>query len=285
VSQVVPYEEFLSAKAQLATTEGFLDVTIEDVHPILKPHQADAVVWAVRGGRRALFEAFGLGKTMQQLEICRLVLEKTGGGRGLIVCPLGVRQEFVRDGRLLGIEPTFIRSIDEASTDGIYLTNYETVRDGKLDPRDFTVISLDEAAVLRGFGGSKTFRELEDAAGTVTARDKQALLVPYFRTGVARSVTEPAGTVTSHDREALVLTDADIDDCLFRMLKWPELLRAQSMSTLPDGTAYRLTARRRDHRGKMRELSDELRVKMVGNAVSSYVAAMIGGAVAQVLLG
>jgi DNA modification methylase len=96
---------------------------------------------------------------MQQLEIERIVLERLGGGRGLIVCPLGVRQEFVRDARLLGLEPRFVRSEAEASSDGIYLTNYETVRERKLDPRAFDVVSLDEAAILRGFGGTKTFRE------------------------------------------------------------------------------------------------------------------------------
>lgn len=153
------YAEFLRAKAQLATTSGFLDVSADDVHPILKPHQRDVVAWAVRGGRRALFESFGLGKTLQQLEIERLVLERLGGGRGLIICPLGIRQEFVRDARLLGLKPQFVRSEDEATSDGIYLTNYEPVREGKLDPRAFDVVSLDEAAVLRGFGGTKTFRE------------------------------------------------------------------------------------------------------------------------------
>jgi DNA modification methylase len=155
----VSYEEFLASKAQIATSAGFLDVSADDVNPILKPHQRDAVAWAVRGGRRALFESFGLGKTLQQLEILRLVLERLGGGRGLIICPLGVRQEFIRDARLIGLEPRFVRSDDECQGDGIYLTNYESVRDGKLDPRPFDVVSLDEAAVLRGFGGTKTFRE------------------------------------------------------------------------------------------------------------------------------
>jgi len=78
-------------------------------------------------------------------------------------CPLGVRQEFARDAvEILGWKtpPKFIRRIEEASDSGIYLTNYETIRDGKMDPADFIAISLDEAAVLRGFGGSKTFREL-----------------------------------------------------------------------------------------------------------------------------
>ncbi len=154
------YREFLAAKAQLAPVTGF-EVDPADVHPILKLHQRDAVVWATRGGRRALFEAFGLGKTIQELEIERLTLKKLGGGRGLIFCPLGVRQEFTRDAaQLVGLDVSYIRTEAAAKTDGIYLTNYETVRDGKLDPRKFDVISLDEAAILRGFGGTKTFREL-----------------------------------------------------------------------------------------------------------------------------
>ncbi len=153
------YTEFLAAKAQLATASG-LEVDPGEVHPALLAHQRDVVCWAVRRGRAALFESFGLGKTVQQLEILRLILAKLGGGRGLIVCPLGVRQEFARDARLLGLEVSFVRHTAEASAGGIYLTNYESVRDGRLDPRGFQVVSLDEAAVLRGFGGTKTFREL-----------------------------------------------------------------------------------------------------------------------------
>ena len=116
------YQEFLAAKAQLAPASG-LQVDPAQVHPALLPHQRDAVVWAVRRGRAALFESFGLGKTIQQLEILRLILAKLGGGRGLVVCPLGVRQEFTRDARLLGLEPRFIRSDAEASAEGIYLVD------------------------------------------------------------------------------------------------------------------------------------------------------------------
>lgn len=126
-------------------------------------------------------------------------------------------------------------------------------------------------------------RDLGDAAGTVTGRDKQSLLVPYYGTGVAHDTREPAGIVTSKDRHALVITDADVDACLFRMLQWHELLRAQQMHQHGDGRPYELTARRRDARGRMRELSNEQRVKMIGNAVSSPVAAMLGAAVAEIL--
>src|SRR5262249_41659919 len=112
---------------------------------------------AIRGGRRALFEWFGLGKTVQQLELMRLVLAHKGG-RGLIVCPLGVRQEFTRDAALIGVEPSFVRRTSELAGDGLYLTNYESIRDGRLAPDAFDAVSLDEAAVLRSFG-SKTYQE------------------------------------------------------------------------------------------------------------------------------
>jgi DNA (cytosine-5)-methyltransferase 1 len=122
-------------------------------------------------------------------------------------------------------------------------------------------------------------RDLDDACGTLTARDKQSLLVPYYSTGVARPVGEPLGTVTTIDREALfVPTDAEIDDCLFRMLQWHELLRAQAPHDHLDGRPYQLTARTKDARGRYRELSNEKRVKMIGNMVSAPVATMLGAA-------
>lgn len=138
--------------------EGF-QVGLEEINPLLKPHQRDIALWMIRGGKRACFASFGLGKTFIQLEVVRLICKKAGG-MGLIVLPLGVRQEFARDANKLGIKVKFIRRIAEADNpSGIYLTNYETIRDGKLDPRLFAVASLDESAVLRGFGGTKTFRE------------------------------------------------------------------------------------------------------------------------------
>lgn len=149
------YRRFLEGKVRMATAIGF-DVADDDIHPILKPHQRAIVRWAVRGGRRAIFARFGLGKSVMQLEVLRLILARAGG-RGLIVAPLGVRQEFIRDAAMLGSRIRFIRTIEEADADGLYITNYESVRDGKLDPNLFTAVSLDEASVLRSFG-SKTYQ-------------------------------------------------------------------------------------------------------------------------------
>jgi DNA modification methylase len=154
-----PYRQFLEAKVRMAPETGF-DVAPQDLHPVLKPHQRDVVRWALRGGRRAIFKRFGLGKTVDQLEIMRQILLRHRE-RALITVPLGVRQEFRRDARMLDMEWRFIRRTDQADAPGLYLTNYESVRDGKVDPTAFIATSLDEASVLRSFG-SKTFQVFLD---------------------------------------------------------------------------------------------------------------------------
>jgi hypothetical protein len=139
---------------------SFAGFTVEPgaVHEILFPHQRDIVRWAVQGGNRAIFASFGLGKSVMQCEWLRQMLQAADGS-GLIVCPLGVRQELIRDAAMLGVELRFIRSAAEMDAGHrFYCTNYETVRDGKLNPRIFTAVSLDEASVLRSFG-SKTYQE------------------------------------------------------------------------------------------------------------------------------
>ena len=157
------YREFLESKIDLATDSGFVVDRLK-INPALKPHQSDAVAWALKGGRRALFEAFGLGKTVQEIEFCHLAAEHTGG-RALIVLPLGVKQEFTRDAvELLGYEkPEYCRTMEEvkACDSQIVLTNYERVRDGDIDPSYFAATSLDEASVLRSFG-SKTYQTFLD---------------------------------------------------------------------------------------------------------------------------
>jgi DNA modification methylase len=150
------YRDFLKRKVILSEDRGFA-IGLDEIHPWLKMHQRLAVQWMVRGGRRALFASFGLGKSVMQLEAVRLTLAKTGGS-GLIVAPLGVRREFLNDATRIGVDLKFIQSTDEISGRGIYLTNYESVRDEKLDPSKFAVASLDEAAILKSFGGTKTFR-------------------------------------------------------------------------------------------------------------------------------
>lgn len=151
------YADFLRAKINMASFKG---VTLEPtaIHPMLFPFQNDIVRWAVQGGNRAVFAKFGLGKSMMQCEWLRQIVTAMGG-LGLIVCPLGVRQELIRDAAKLDIKLVFIRSAAEiVEGQAFYITNYETIRDGKLDPALFKAVSLDEASVLRSYG-SKTYQE------------------------------------------------------------------------------------------------------------------------------
>lgn len=157
------YKEFLESKIELAQDSGF-EVNPADINKALKPHQRDAVIWALKGGRRALFESFGLGKNIQEIEFCKQVIDHEGG-RALIVLPLGVKQEFTQDAvNVLGYDaPVYCRSMEEVEScdSSIVLTNYERVRDGDIRPDYFVATSLDEASVLRSFG-SKTYQTFLD---------------------------------------------------------------------------------------------------------------------------
>lgn len=147
------YLEFLQNKMKLSKNTGF-DVKESELISDLLPHQRDVVIWAIKGGRRALFESFGLGKTLQQLEICRIITNKMGG-KALIVCPLGVKQEFRKDSkRFYNKDIPYVKTMKECtdSESTILITNYERVRDGDIDPKYFNVTSLDEASVLRSYG-------------------------------------------------------------------------------------------------------------------------------------
>src|SRR3990167_2905178 len=160
------YRQFLEAKVKLDAGSGF-EVDPAEITPALKPFTRLIVQWMARGGRRALFASFGLHKTVTQLEVLRLVGARHPGIR-LDVLPLGVRPEFFRDAELFfsgehAVRLKFIRRAEEIEDDRtIYLTNYESVREGILDIGAIkpVAVSLDEAAILRGFGGTKTFREL-----------------------------------------------------------------------------------------------------------------------------
>jgi hypothetical protein len=163
VSRIAEYQSFLARKAATSESCGFT-VAPDAVNPALAPITRLVVPWLLEGGRRALFASFGLHKTATQIEVMRLIGQRCSGHR-LIVLPLGVRQEFDADARSYftgehAVALKFIQrdeDIDDPSH--IYLTNYETVREGKIDVARLNAISLDEADVLRSFG-SKTFGEM-----------------------------------------------------------------------------------------------------------------------------
>lgn len=145
------YKEFLENKIVIAESYG-TDIDKSEINAIALPHQKDIIHWAISGGRRAIFASFGLGKTLMQLEIARLIIKKTN--KPFLICmPLGVVGEFKDDNDLLGAEYPikYITDTDEVETSelAIYVTNYERVRKGDINPDFFGGVSFDEASILR----------------------------------------------------------------------------------------------------------------------------------------
>jgi len=145
------YEKFLKNKVVIAPEFG-MDVSNIELTPKLFPHQKDIVHFCLKGGRRAIFASFGLGKTFMQLEIAKQIIKETGKPF-LIVCPLGVAGEFKRDNKKLstGYDIDYITDTDNFETPKvqIYLTNYERIRKGDVVADWFGGVSFDEASILR----------------------------------------------------------------------------------------------------------------------------------------
>lgn len=143
------YAAFLEAKRTLAAPVG-PTLTGEPSH-VLFPFQRDLTRWAVRKGRAALFADTGLGKTLMQIEWARLVGERT-----LILAPLSVARQTVREAAKLGTTVTYSRG---EVLDGITITNYEMAE--HFDPALYGAVVLDESSILKALDG-KTRRRLTE---------------------------------------------------------------------------------------------------------------------------
>lgn len=139
------YQDFLASK-QLTVQAVGRRVDAESLHPDLFPFQRDLVRWALAKGRAALFADTGLGKTLMQLEWARQTGERT-----LILAPLAVARQTVREGERWGIPVTYARSQEQAPASGIAITNYEMLE--HFNSADFGAVVLDESSILKSFDG------------------------------------------------------------------------------------------------------------------------------------
>lgn len=137
------YEEFLASKLPRPVLSG---VEPGPAHPSLFDFQQGIVRWAVRRGRAAVFADTGLGKTRVQVEWARQL-----GQRTLILAPLAVTHQTVKEAALLGVEVAYARDQGEAGP-GITITNYERL--DRFDPSGFGAVVLDESSILKSFSGA-----------------------------------------------------------------------------------------------------------------------------------
>lgn len=155
------YEALIELRAQALLARG---AGIEPQPPAahLFAFQADASAWALRRGRAAIFAATGLGKTLMELEWARQI-----GGTVLLLAPLAVGAQIVREADRFGIPGVrTVRGPGEIRA-GVNVTNYERLH--LFWPDGLDGLILDESSILKSFDG-KTRRALTEFGASVSAR-------------------------------------------------------------------------------------------------------------------
>jgi len=155
--RVTDYQAFLALKEKAVAKPG-RSIKATDIHPMLHNWQNELVQWAVRTGRAALWADTGMGKTVMQLEWARLSADTS-----LVVAPLAVCQQTVREAAKLGITAQYIRSADAVTGPGMYVTNYEQV--ANMPPELFGAVVLDESSILKQSTGATRTMLIDWALG------------------------------------------------------------------------------------------------------------------------
>src|SRR3989304_3526192 len=138
----VTYDEFLKSKRITHQNVG-LHLNGDRLHPMLFPFQTALTKWALQKGRCAIFADTGLGKTLMQLEWAKMISQRANG-KVLIVAPLSVTRQTVREGEKLGLR---VDPGTETGPHSIEVTNYERL--DNFDPTGDKGIVLDESSILK----------------------------------------------------------------------------------------------------------------------------------------
>jgi DNA modification methylase len=140
------YQTFLESKVHKIGDCGRI-IDRSAIHSKLFEWQRDIVVWATRKGRAAVFLDTGLGKTFIQLEWARLMGENT-----LIIAPLSVARQTVKEAKKIDIDIRYVRNQSEITPDHkLWITNYEMIE--QFDYSQFGAVVLDESSILKSVGG------------------------------------------------------------------------------------------------------------------------------------
>lgn len=131
------YDSYVASKIIEATPTGF---DVDELNPALFAYQADIVRWAIRRGKAALFEAPGLGKSIQEWEFAKHTCNATDMP-AIIFAPLSVAEQMHMEGPEFGYDINICRSRKDVRS-GINVTNYEILH--KFSPEDFGTLIADE---------------------------------------------------------------------------------------------------------------------------------------------
>lgn len=142
------YAEFLQAKSQISTRDGFAPTWLPDY---LFDFQSHLIDWSLRSGRGAILADCGMGKAIMELVWGENVVRHTNG-RVLLAAPLAVALQIVREAAKFGIEVHMSRD-GSLKSSGIHITNYERLH--LFNPHDFVGFIGDESSILKSFDGAR----------------------------------------------------------------------------------------------------------------------------------
>jgi superfamily II DNA or RNA helicase len=145
-SSLAEYRQFIASRAPVQKLAGFAPRPINNA---AKAHQDAVLRFALERGRSAAFLDTGLGKSFIELEFARQCAEETGKP-SLILTPLAVAGQMVREGQKFGIDARQIRDQAEVGA-GVMVANYERLQ--RLDPAAFGAVILDESSILKSYAG------------------------------------------------------------------------------------------------------------------------------------
>ena len=139
------YHEFIASKGTAAGSYGFQPQLKWD----LFAHQQSTLEFACQKGRSAAFLDTGLGKSRVEAAAAAEFAEATNRP-SLILTPLAVARQMVRECAAIGIEARIVREQSDVGS-GVNIANYERLP--KLDPSVFGGVVLDESSILKSFTG------------------------------------------------------------------------------------------------------------------------------------
>lgn len=137
------YQEFLQSKRITIAPSGF---TPDRLHPDLFPVQSDITRWGLERGRAAIFSGCGTGKSFMELAWSENVVRKYSKPV-LILAPLAVSRQTVREGEKFGIKAQLATSRSDIGKPGIYITNYQKLH--HFDPSVFAGVVPDESSIIK----------------------------------------------------------------------------------------------------------------------------------------
>lgn len=153
------YEDFLRAKDLRVPPTGIPDARVEA--PWMFPHQNALTGWSLRRGRSATFADTGLGKMRMAIAWADAVARHTDAPV-LILTPLAVTSDFVREGQRIGVEVVYAREPGAAGR--LTVTNYDML--AKFNPAKFGGVALDESSVLKDETSARRNELIEAFAAT-----------------------------------------------------------------------------------------------------------------------